>query len=535
MAFSSSSVSSPEPARRNRWLWWALGLGVLIASCAGCSAFFAGILLLPEATPISATAVAVTAAPSSTALSATTSSSEPSPTTAAKADIPFRAVVQIVALDEEGEPLWTGSGSIISPEGLILTNAHVALPEFGHDPSRISLLILTTEQEDQPPRPRFLAKVVQADRDLDLAVLRITHDVEGRPLSATELNLPYLPLGRAEDLRLGDELVILGYPGIGGDTITLTKGEVAGFVEDPPYGPRAFIKTAATLAGGNSGGAALNAQGELVAVPTLLGAGSTEVVDCRVLVDTNHDGVVDERDSCVPIGGFLNALRPVDLALPLIEAARANEVALPTPPPTQQPRTGLEDIWRHPGPVLDKKDFDTPVAGWTTTDDDPTLRIRYADGVMYVHLLQNNLDQFLTSDVDADDVVVKVRAQVTRPAGDGEYGLICRYQNIDNFYAATVTEDGDFAVWKVEGGEFVALHPYAALPPKVHFDPAQWNELGLICFGHALALRVNDVPVITVSDTTMDRRGGAGLIIGTFDEPDFEVAFDDLEIRAARR
>ena len=536
MAYPTSwSTPTPtRPPRRNRGLWWVLGLGVLLALCAGCSAFFTGMVLIPDSTAAPATVIPVTARPSP--IHAATPTPTSSSTPPSEAGIPFRAVVQIVALDEQGEPLWTGSGSIIGPDGLLLTNAHVALPEPDEGPSRVTLLVLSTEKEDQPPQPRFYAEVVQADQRLDLAVLRITRDADGRRIDPDTLNLPFLPLGRTEDLRLGDELIILGYPGIGGDTITLTKGEVAGFVEDPPYGPRAFIKTTATLAGGNSGGAAINARGELVAVPTLVGTGSEEIVDCRVLVDTNHDGVVDDRDSCVPIGGFLNALRPVDLALPLVEAARHGEVAISTPPPTpQRPQDDLEEVWRHPGPLLDAESFDAPVSGWTTTNIDPDLRIRYADGVMYVELLQDDYVQFLTSPVDEADVVITARVRVTQPVGDGEYGLTCRYQDMDNFYAATVTEWGDFALWKLVEGEFVELHPLTALPDEAAFEPTQWTELGLVCLGSRMGLWVNQVPVAMVEDPAASVGTGAGLVVSTFWEPDFEVAFDEMAIHAAQR
>ena len=63
--------------------------------------------------------------------------------------------------------------------------------------------------------------------------------------------------------------------------------------------------------------------------------------------DTNHDGKLDDKDSCVPIGGFLNGLRPVNLAKSLIETARQG-VASPSqsnpgagetaPAPASQPR-----------------------------------------------------------------------------------------------------------------------------------------------------------------------------------------------------
>ncbi|NPA30904.1 MAG: hypothetical protein GXO37_02780 [Chloroflexi bacterium] len=534
------STFTPSPrasTRRGRtWIWIGAIFIALLTVCLGCGGLFvAGVALLPGPTPVPPEPVAS----STPAAAATEASTEaPTPATDTMTQVPFRAVVQIVALDEQNDPVWTGSGSIISPDGLILTNAHIALPTADDDVDAVSLLILVTEREDRPPQPRYFAEVLQADWDLDLAVLRVARDLQGRPVPTEGLNLPYLPLGSASELRLGDELVILGYPGIGGDTITLTKGEVAGFIEDPPYGPRAFIKTTATLAGGNSGGAALNARGELVAVPTRLGAGEdAEVVDCRVLVDTNHDGVVDERDACVPIGGFINALRPVDLAQPLVEAARQGRVARPTAAPSSRPTPtrGLEEIWRHPGPVLEQDALDTPTPGWTSDPDDPEARIRYADGAMYVTLLNPNFLHTFTTDLQIADVVVKIKARLVRPVEDGDFGLLCRYQDINTFYAAALTADGYYYIGKMEAGEFDFLSGLEPLPPEAAFEPTQWNEIGLICFGPHLALWVNDYPVALISDTSLRQPGDAGLFVGTLDHGDFEVAFDEFEVRAARR
>jgi hypothetical protein len=82
---------------------------------------------------------------------------------------------------------------------------------------------------------------------------------------------------------------------------------------------------------------AVNSAGQLIGVPTRASGGSTEgdIVDCRPVVDTNRDGLIDERDTCVPIGGFINGLRPINLARALIEAAESGEqyVAEPLAPP----------------------------------------------------------------------------------------------------------------------------------------------------------------------------------------------------------
>lgn len=225
------------------------------------------------------------------------------------------AVVQIVSY-VDGRPDALGSGTLISADGLILTNAHVVYPEDG-ELDRLEIGV--TEASDAVPEPTFLAEIAAADGALDLAVLRITERIDGGAVSD---DLPHVELGQSDDLEIGDALRILGYPGIGGETITLTSGQVSGFVSEAGLGQRAWVKTDATIAGGNSGGLAANERGELIAVPTNAGA-TDEVVDCRAVRDTNRDGSIDDEDDCVPIGGFLNGLRPVELAMDMIKAVQA--------------------------------------------------------------------------------------------------------------------------------------------------------------------------------------------------------------------
>jgi serine protease Do len=94
----------------------------------------------------------------------------------------------------------------------------------------------------------------------------------------------------------------------------------------PALVDRAWIKTDATIAGGNSGGLAANDTGFIIGVPTIAASGTAgDITDCRVVQDTNGDGQLDSRDTCIPIGGFINGLRPVNLALPLIQAAQMGQ------------------------------------------------------------------------------------------------------------------------------------------------------------------------------------------------------------------
>lgn len=279
-----------------------------------------------------------------------------------------KSTVQILALVREGgvwSPVWTGSGSVVSSEGLILTNAHVVDDRYG-DFEAIGVAI--TNRSDEPPELIYLADIAAIDYGLDLAVIRIISDLEGR---AVQVTLPSVVVGDSDEIEIGEHLRILGYPGIGGGTISFTEGAVSGFTRARGVEGRAWVKTDATIAGGSSGGMGANEQGQLVGVPTIVtsGAEDGETVDCRPLADTNRDGVIDMRDTCVPVGGFINALRPVNLAMPLIEAARRGEqyvyespAVMESPAPFDMAETYFSDI-----------DFSDGV-----TDDDQPTNLLYA-------------------------------------------------------------------------------------------------------------------------------------------------------------
>jgi hypothetical protein len=130
---------------------------------------------------------------------------------------------------------------------------------------------------------------------------------------------------------------------------------VSGF--NPQQGidyPRAWIKTNTTISGGNSGGTGVDEEGLLIGVPTRAGSGAEgSLVDCRVVEDTNGDGRIDSRDSCIPIGGFLNSLRPINLAFPLIDEAITGVPSEDLDePPTRPGSQNIEGVTIH-GTIID--------------------------------------------------------------------------------------------------------------------------------------------------------------------------------------
>ena len=435
-------------------------------------------------------------------------------------EVPYLAAVEIIAVDRDGNSAWRGSGSIISADGLILTNAHVVLAPRNFPLG--GLVVALTLKPDEPPEPTYLAEVMQADADLDIAVIRVVSDLDGNPIERSSLNLPVVPIGDSDILELGDAVTILGYPGIGGETITLTSGEVSGFTAESNVGKRAFIKTSATIAGGNSGGMVLNGQGELIGIPTQVGSGGdADIVDCRPLADTNRDGSVDDNDTCIPTGGFINALRPVKLAMPLINAAAEGRVMIVEAPsePARAPTAGE---------VVFADDFSSADSGWAEESTEET-RLAYSGGTYLIDVIPDKYLSWAPAPVETPaDVILSVEAHIQTSTGDSDFGLLCRYQDNRNFYALEISEDGYFSIWKSIDDETVMILDWTE---SSDVPSGRDTTLSAACIGNRLTLLADGVVLGEATDDDL-AEGDAGLIAGTWDKGGLTVAFDDFQARA---
>ncbi|WP_211841856.1 DegQ family serine endoprotease [Massilia eburnea] len=134
-----------------------------------------------------------------------------------------------------------GSGFIVSADGIILTNAHVV-----RDASEVTVK-LTDRRE-------FRAKVLGSDPKTDVAVLKI--DAK---------NLPVVPLGRSNDVKVGEWVLAIGSPF--GLENTVTAGVVSAKGRSLPDDSNVpFIQTDVAINPGNSGGPLFNTRGEVIGI-----------------------------------------------------------------------------------------------------------------------------------------------------------------------------------------------------------------------------------------------------------------------------
>ena len=147
-----------------------------------------------------------------------------------------------------------GSGVIVSADGTILTNNHVV-----EGAEKITVMLADNKSFD--------AKLIGSDKPSDLAVLKIEAQ-----------NMPFLSLGNSDSVRVGDIVLAIGNPLGIGQTVTAgiisAKGRRTGLA----YGNsndsfEDFLQTDAPINRGNSGGALVNLNGELIGINSQILAG----------------------------------------------------------------------------------------------------------------------------------------------------------------------------------------------------------------------------------------------------------------------
>lgn len=162
-----------------------------------------------------------------------------------------------------GDKQMAGTGSIIHREGLVLTNAHVVINKETGEPYERFWVFLKPERltgnNQKDLTRRVKAQLVAADRDLDLAVLKL----EQLPQA-----MSIMLFGDSDRVHIGERVAAIGHPEQGG-LWSLTTGVISASFDDfnKVVGKHMF-QTEASLNRGNSGGPLVNADGQQVGINT---------------------------------------------------------------------------------------------------------------------------------------------------------------------------------------------------------------------------------------------------------------------------
>lgn len=431
------------------------------------------------------------------------------------------SVVKIDAMAEvNGQRMliWSGSGTIISPDGLILTAADLVLSDRYFQVSE--LLVSLTVDPQNAPVPTYSAAIVQADLDLGLAIIKPRATLSGKTLDYALLDLPAMLLGTSSALEQGQTLQVLGYSNLKDEDLLQTSAvNVNDFGAEFPFGEKVLIHASESVPAGLNGAPVMNESGELVAVPVHKSPLTFDpnTAECKPLVDANRDGRIDENDPCHRVSLPIDTLRPIHVALPMIDAARRGEVKMVS-------ASHHEGLQQTPGVLAGLDGFSDNHNQWTVAKT--AAGEQSFLGGMYLNRV-NEPKTSLVSTVDFayEDMLIETDFGLLTLTDDGEIGLVCGAQE-EQMTVFAVSENGFYAIWRVKGERMRFLQDWRYSPV---IDTREAVRLSARCSRDKLELAVNGTVLTRLHDPDFVP-GLSGLYVATWEVADLLVGFDNFSV-----
>jgi LysM repeat protein len=179
-----------------------------------------------------------------------------------------------------------------------------------------------------------------------------------------------------------------------------------------------------------------------------------------------------------------------------------------------------------PDEVIFQDDFS--VVGLWFTRLDPNFHIRYEAGGYRIS--NNFLNSYVNSVRSFPHADIHVEVDAARIAGPetGYYGVVCRWQDVDNYYALALGSDGFHAIVRVVNGQIQFLAT-GTEHEAIQTGEGATNRIGGSCLGNTLTLFANDQPLLQIQDDTFTS-GLVGLTVFTRTSPGVDVHFDNFAL-----
>jgi hypothetical protein len=183
--------------------------------------------------------------------------------------------------------------------------------------------------------------------------------------------------------------------------------------------------------------------------------------------------------------------------------------------------------------ALLEDNFNDTACGWDDYEEDEASA-GYRGSEYFVAVHQANTSAVAVPGASFSDVSIQAEVRLETGSSDNNFGLLCRYQDMDNFYAFLISSDGYYAIAKViDGAPYTILSGDGThlMPSEaILVDPAAVNEIHAICAGDELTLYVNGQQLTGVTDRDLDA-GDIGFIVSTYESAPTEIHFDNLFVQ----
>jgi pectate lyase len=180
--------------------------------------------------------------------------------------------------------------------------------------------------------------------------------------------------------------------------------------------------------------------------------------------------------------------------------------------------------------ILFQDDFSDVNSGWDRSQD-ASYSSDYENGSYRIKIFPANYAVFATPYQSfQNDVRLEVDAgKISGPEDNNGFGVICRYQDIDNYYYFYISSDGYVGIGIDNAGtkSFISSSDgYMTRVSGINLGSAT-NHIRADCIGTTLTLYVNGTQVASATDSSFSG-GDVGLVARTFDVPGTDIMFDNF-------
>lgn len=176
--------------------------------------------------------------------------------------------------------------------------------------------------------------------------------------------------------------------------------------------------------------------------------------------------------------------------------------------------------------LLFADDFSDPRSGWDTSQSEIDLK-EYSPYGFWIVINSTNVKSWSRPHLNFADVSISVNATKVTGPDNNLFGVICRYQDEDNYYSFLIGSDGYYGITKTKDG-YEQIIGRSAM--DFSYDIQQGNtenEIMADCVMSNLTLYVNGIKLIDVVDEEL-AYGDVGIIVGIDEQPGAAILFNDF-------
>ncbi len=181
------------------------------------------------------------------------------------------------------------------------------------------------------------------------------------------------------------------------------------------------------------------------------------------------------------------------------------------------------------GGIFYADDFSNPKSGWPAWTDENGSFINYQAGGLRMLANQPQIDLLARPGVKFNNTRIEVDTVKIGGPDNNHFGILCRFQDVKNYYTFLVTSDGYNGIVKVKDGSFSMLTGTTLEYNQAIRQGQNQNHLRADCNNRSLSLWVNNQKSLEANDPDFSS-GGIGLTGGSYGAAGVDVYFDNFVV-----